>query len=679
MRVVSGLVLAAIFALGLVRLVLEDWPRDAIDSKTALEIAQCMAVSKELPANLTMTAASFAAPASEEEARKPMSAEESQKIARRAAEEADKAAKQAINERAACLANPQDSVDLSRVPAQTLCFLTTGPVQIELADATARETIQKGASYTLTQPEMVSVASERGNFEFNLDQGSMLVNTGDGGRFLLTTKKPVRFSGAPKLSYRVGLDKGIKIESKEEGEKEKKKVALLPTGTRGWLDIGRGQSLVSLQPLPVSPWLEQTLPTLVPARALGQQGLSELTIEARQTGTSFSGSGFALAACARSTRPNDKWTQIGVVETKSQSTGAATIRLAVPSTVLPAFPGVDSIILPVRVAVASLDGQYRAYGGFSAFAKGYIAIAAVLIAAMLFYWLATLRGAQVEKELEKDREQTVKTLTDRGDSAGAAAVQSKPLGTAHWFVGLFMGPDRDPSLSLFQIFFWTVITVWGLLYVYGVTGSLLTMTASMMALLGIAGVGSVAARWVAAANAPEGSGSQAPGAQSDPAKGFQFWQMLSTNGSFDLLKLQLFVFTLTIGTYVVWRIADTAAFPELDANTLLLLGVSQGVYIGGKVAGGTGLSKAQALKVELDTRKKARDLIGTIDAATRADYAANYAALETKKKAGPLDPTDQAKFNQLSKVKEADELDKVIADLNQKLTQAAKDLGLIPA
>ena len=65
--------------------------------------------------------------------------------------------------------------------------------------------------------------------------------------------------------------------------------------------------------------------------------------------------------------------------------------------------------------------------------------------------------------------------------------------------------------------------------------------------------------------------------------------MLSTKNSsgassFDLMKLQLFVFTIVIGVYVVWRITDTATFPALDTNTLLLLGVSQGIYVGGKFA-----------------------------------------------------------------------------------------------
>lgn len=62
---------------------------------------------------------------------------------------------------------------------------------------------------------------------------------------------------------------------------------------------------------------------------------------------------------------------------------------------------------------------------------------------------------------------------------------------------------------------------------------------------------------------------------------------------------------MSIGIYVLWRIAATGSFPELDPNTLLLLGVSQGVYIGSKLVGATALSRAQALKVSIDVHKEA--------------------------------------------------------------------------
>ena len=79
--------------------------------------------------------------------------------------------------------------------------------------------------------------------------------------------------------------------------------------------------------------------------------------------------------------------------------------------------------------------------------------------------------------------------------------------------------------------------------------------------LGIAGAGTVAARWISTTrvSAPPPPAAN-PGATT-AGNSVEFWRLLSSNGQFDLLKLQLFVFTLLIGAYVVWRrIIDTAAF-----------------------------------------------------------------------------------------------------------------------
>ena len=55
------------------------------------------------------------------------------------------------------------------------------------------------------------------------------------------------------------------------------------------------------------PWLYGTKPTLLPVYAVGQQGLSDFNIEARQPGLRFDGAGFSLAACAWSMEHAGTW------------------------------------------------------------------------------------------------------------------------------------------------------------------------------------------------------------------------------------------------------------------------------------------------------------------------------------------------------------------------------------
>jgi hypothetical protein len=328
--------------------------------------------------------------------------------------------------------------------------------------------------------------------------------------------------------------------------------------------------------------------TLAAVRVSGQAGLADVAIEVRQPGFAFDSAGFSLSSCA-SIDGGNNWLQAGVSETKARETGVARALVVLPKGML-----VDSTFwLPLQIAIASPDGKYRGYGGFNAISKVWAAVIAVVTVLLLLWWLLTLRG----EELMEHRH------VRKADSG-------------RLYAGLFIGPDNEPSLSLFQIFIWTTITVWGFIYVYLVSGSLLAMTTEMMGLLGIAGVGTLAARWVATSRGSTTTpGAAATVATTNASTDFAFWKILSTNGTFDLLKLQLFLFTVTIATYVVYRILDTAAFPALDTNTLLLLGVSQGVYVGGKIASTTPLATAQALKLQLDVSS---ETLRNLDAALKA-------------------------------------------------------------
>jgi hypothetical protein len=156
------------------------------------------------------------------------------------------------------------------------------------------------------------------------------------------------------------------------------------------------------------------------------------------------------------------------------------------------------------------DGSYAGIGEFVYLSRSWALVLATALAALLFVGLVWLRNA------------------------GAA--------WKTWLMGLFLGEDRQPSLSLFQILLWTIVTVWALLYVFFSTGNLLTMTPQVMALLGFAGAGSLAARWVAASRAPPLPATPRSGETKPPA----FWAILENNGQLDLFKLQLFLFTVLI-------------------------------------------------------------------------------------------------------------------------------------
>lgn len=423
--------------------------------------------------------------------------------------------------------------------AHFLNVVAAGPLRFDLPD---------DALALADAPIMLGKA--RGDIEFRL-AGAALVRR-DGASFLLQAGEPLRFGPADDAVYELRSKARARIVD-NDGARQ----ALVPAGTLlGKLALGSGQALTTLQPLSVKYWVSDTPPTLMPVRVSGQPGLADIAIEANQSGINFGAPGVLMAACvlrdgARAARDGNRWLRAGVAQIAPGAPGSAKVMVALPSSVLPFSYEFST---PLRVAVASSDGAYFALGGFHAIARLYAALGATILTGLLLGGVMYSRGQR---------------LKPSDDAA------------PRWFSGMFIGSDGEPSLSLLQVFLWTSITLWGFFYVFIVAGNLLTMTTEMMGLLGIAGTGSVLARWIAAA-----AGNPVPSAATVAVEppGDSFWRMLATNGAFDLLKFQLFVFTIVTAMYVIWRIADAAAFPVLDANTLLLMGVSQSVYISGKLA-----------------------------------------------------------------------------------------------
>ncbi len=153
-----------------------------------------------------------------------------------------------------------------------------------------------------------------------------------------------------------------------------------------------------------------------------------------------------------------------------------------------------------------------------------------------------------------------------------------------------IGVNGHPSLSLFQILAWTVLVLTGMFYVFLMSGDLLNISQQVLVLLGLAGVGSISARWISVGAVTKVS-ARKPG----------FWGMFVINGQPDLMRVQLFVFTMVIWLYVAVRVFYDQEFPQLEPNVLLLMGISNGVYVGAKwAANGDPTEKLRAFYMKLN-------------------------------------------------------------------------------
>ena len=200
----------------------------------------------------------------------------------------------------------------------------------------------------------------------------------------------------------------------------------------------------------------------------------------------------------------------------------------------------------------------------------------------------------------------------------AAAALSRKHRQVKWFkyldpVHMTAGSDGKGSLSKLQILFFSLV-VFGLLsFIVIRTGILSDISPSVLLLLGIAGVGSTAAKgtdvqtntlsfdnrsWLVR------KGWLPPGgwAAINEAR----WRDLITddNGEFNVYRYQSCIFSLTVGgALLVGGVNELASF-SIPESLLGILGLSQAVYVGGKLVSKSPVGELDTALDELRTLEK---------------------------------------------------------------------------
>ncbi len=157
-----------------------------------------------------------------------------------------------------------------------------------------------------------------------------------------------------------------------------------------------------------------------------------------------------------------------------------------------------------------------------------------------------------------------------------------------WYLA---GSSGHASLSQLQMLLFTLIVATLLFYQWARTGLLQELSTDLLYLIGISTIGAGGAQvtnsikknldpavydylqrlgWFTAPIA---------GAHSNAMPS----QLLLTNGRFDIYKFQMLVFTLVIAAYVIMAGGDQLGNIQISGTLLSLMGMSQGVYIGGQI------------------------------------------------------------------------------------------------
>jgi hypothetical protein len=215
-----------------------------------------------------------------------------------------------------------------------------------------------------------------------------------------------------------------------------------------------------------------------------------------------------------------------------------------------------------------------------------------------------------------------KDLNPLFDNAGKIGVTSRVLAVLLalfvlvvafallYLVSRKLFPDVDPllavittprgfaSLSQFQIMLWTFVVMTASVYVIALAGDLIVITPGTLILLGISGATVVLARVkqpepaapaapppppAVPAAPPAEQPAQAAGATRRPR-----WSDLVTDEikgeELDVTRIQMLLFTLVTATFVAIKVITSYEIPDIPDGFLILMGISNGVYVGSKFA-----------------------------------------------------------------------------------------------
>jgi len=136
--------------------------------------------------------------------------------------------------------------------------------------------------------------------------------------------------------------------------------------------------------------------------------------------------------------------------------------------------------------------------------------------------------------------------------------------------------NKPFSLARTQLVFWTILVVFSFVFIWAITGSLPTITGTILTLLGI----SIAT--TAGAKVIDFSQAGLTRFQNRASRGF-FLDILSDEKGVNVHRFQLAVWTLLLGFFFVRYVITNLDMPQFEDNLLILMGISNGTYVGLKV------------------------------------------------------------------------------------------------
>lgn len=200
------------------------------------------------------------------------------------------------------------------------------------------------------------------------------------------------------------------------------------------------------------------------------------------------------------------------------------------------------------------------------------------------------------------------------------------------------GPDNRGSLSTFQVLFFSLLVFVMLAFVLMRTGVLSDLSTTVLEQLGISGLGAVAAKGADSSRTTLDPANQAwlmnKGWFDAPKLGQttqqpSFFDLISSDGNFDVYRFQSLMLSGAVGgALFIGGVSQLSAF-TVPQNILNILGLSQVVYVAGKLVNQSSASQINAVITDLRSAEaEFRDSVLTYQPAPGAAIMAPPASLD---------------------------------------------------
>lgn len=171
------------------------------------------------------------------------------------------------------------------------------------------------------------------------------------------------------------------------------------------------------------------------------------------------------------------------------------------------------------------------------------------------------------------------------------------------FLGLIATPRGYASLSQLQVIIWTFVIGASAIYVMSLSGTLINITNGALVLLGISGTSVITSKLKS--DTDDAHDPKAGNANAVHRPRMPRWSDLVINETWkdgrrtareiDVARVQMLYFTIIAAFFVGFSVIANYVIPDIATNFLLLMGISNGVYVTAKYADRTG-SKVAAPK-----------------------------------------------------------------------------------